>query len=98
MMKNMETVDRIEEKLIRERQNLNELEIKRNKKEEKIKERKKIIREYEMMLDQCRLSEANNIITANGLTLEEIMDAVKNGDLISLQEKIKEKKRNGEDH
>lgn len=84
----MNTIERIENKLEKERRTLAELEEKKEKIESKIKCCQKNIREYVMMIDQRRVTEVDSVITAKGLTLEEIMKAVQAGDLLSLQEKI----------
>lgn len=89
---NMNTTDKIKEKLEKEKIVLAEQEAKKDKIEAKIRCHIKNIKEYEMMLNQHRLSEADSVITATGLTLEEIMNAIKSGDLLSLQEKIEKEK------
>jgi len=65
-----------------------ELKEKRNKLDEKIKVKEKTIEQYKSNLTQLKFSEAQNVFTAKGVTIDEILTAVKNGDFSALQKRI----------
>lgn len=80
---------KVEEKLHKEKLNLEKLIEKRNSINEKIKAKEIEISKYEDMLKKDKFDSINSVLNANGLTIDEIMAAVKNGNLDTLQKKIK---------
>ena len=80
---------KVEEKLHKEKLNLEKLIEKRNSINEKIKSKEIEISKYEDMLKKDKFDSINSVLNANGLTIDEIMAAVKNGNLDTLQKKIK---------
>lgn len=72
----------------KEQGKLNVLQEKRQKLDEKIKESEAKIVKYTLMINQRKFSEVTDVLNVKGLSLEEVMTAIKNGDLLSLQEKI----------
>lgn len=79
---------KVEEKLHKEKLNLEKLIEKRNSINEKIKAKEIEISKYEDMLKKDKFDSINSVLNANGLTIDEIMAAVKNGNLDTLQKKI----------
>ncbi len=90
-------MDRINDLLTKEQAKLTELKEKRQKIDEKIKATETNILKYQGMLDQKKFSEVNDVLNSTGLSLEEVMSAIKNGDLLALQDKLLTKENhNGE--
>ena len=64
--------------------------LKAQKKEiyESIKKVESDVSKYQSILDKAKYDELTNVLQFKGLSLEEMVEAVKRGDLLSLQEKL----------
>lgn len=62
--------------------------------DEKIKKTENEIEKCNNIISQQKFSEVSQVLTAKGLTLDEIMEAVRSGDIISLQERLEESEKN----
>lgn len=91
----MMNLDNVTEKLKKEKKSLDLLMKKKNSYEEKIKVSENRIQKYESIINQHRFDEANSVLSASGLSLEDVMLAVKNGNLTDLQEKLTAKQAVG---
>ncbi|MEG2813588.1 MAG: hypothetical protein RSA79_03210 [Oscillospiraceae bacterium] len=80
----IETINLEEQKLLL-------LKSKRTNLDVKIKQKQALIDNQKELLEHKKFNEATDVLVANNLTLEEIMQAIKNGDVLSLQEKIDQK-------
>lgn len=87
----MAKIEKIEESKSKEKKHLDELYAKRDELNEKIKVSEKKIESYDMMINQKKFSEVSDVLNATGVSLGEVLEAFKNGNLNSLQEKIKVK-------
>lgn len=81
----------IEAKLLDERKALEELEQKRKKLDEKIAQKKKKIEDYENIQKTQLYENMDKQLGTLGLSREELLNALMNGDLIGLQDKIMNK-------
>ena len=77
----------------KETEKLNKLYEKKEEIEKKIEISKALIKKYTTTIEQRKFSEIKDVIHSNGISIEEILEAIKTGDLISLQEKINEKNK-----
>lgn len=84
-------MEKIHEKRAKEQEKLNGLLEKKAEIDERIKESENRIKKYTMMINEQKFTEVNDVISSTGLSLEEVMLAIKSGDLLSLQEKIESK-------
>jgi hypothetical protein len=84
-------MDKIYEKREKEQEKLKVLKKKREVLDGRIKDSESKIEQYTMMINQKKFSEVTDVISSTGLSLEEVMAAIKKGDLLSLQEKIEDK-------
>lgn len=80
----------IEEKIEKDKAVLNDLKEKKSKLEAKIKKVEESIEYNTMLINQTKFNEVNNVIASKGLSFDEIIKAINNGDLLSLQEKIEQ--------
>lgn len=80
----------IKEKLEKDEKTLKELKQKRNELNDKIKNLEENIKYNTMLLSQKKFNEVKNVISSKGLSIEEILKAVQNGDLLSLQTKMEQ--------
>jgi len=83
----------IEEKLKKEEKKLNDLKEKRRVIDEKIKKAENEVEKYNNIINQQKFSEVSHVLTAKGLTLDEIMEAIKSGDMATLQERLKQSEK-----
>lgn len=81
----------VSEKLKKEESKLSKLKAQRNELDEKIKKVENEISNLQNILQQKKFNELTQVFTAKGLTVEEIMQAVASGDMLSLQERIEKK-------
>lgn len=81
-------MEKILESRANEQARLKDLQEKRQKLDEKIKLSEGKIEKYTLMINQKTFSQVTDVLTVKGLSIEEVMAAIKNGDLLSLQEKI----------
>lgn len=87
----------IKEKLEKEEKRLQALKSQKITIEEKIKKTEAEIEKYSNLINQKKFSEMSEVLTANGLTIDEILKAVRSGDMLSLQERIEESVKNKEE-
>lgn len=87
----------IKEKLEKEENRLQALKSQKITIEEKIKKTEAEIEKYSNLINQKKFSEMSEVLTANGLTIDEILKAVRSGDMLSLQERIEESVKNKEE-
>ena len=78
----------LETKKARAQSELAELFIRKEKLEGQINEKENLIIQYDVMIKQKRFSAVEDVLHAKGLSLEDIISAIQNGDLMSLQDKI----------
>ncbi|MBD5403032.1 hypothetical protein HDR58_09625 [bacterium] len=72
-----------------EEEKLLKLEEKQNDLNRKIKDCKSNIEKYKLMKNNEQFSALSNALDGKGISIEEVMDAISSGNLLSLQEKIK---------
>lgn len=87
----------IKEKLEKEEKRLQALKSQKITIEEKIKKTEAEIEKYSNLINQKKFSEMSEVLTANGLTIDEILKAVRSGDMLSLQERMEESVKNKEE-
>lgn len=75
----------IQEKLDKEKKKLESLLEQRKELDEKIQKVQGNVNKYDAMIKQKAYKETDEILLANNLTLEMINEAIKSGDLTSLQ-------------
>lgn len=78
----------IKEKIKKDEETLNQLREKKDKIEQKISLIEARIQKNKILLNDKKFTEINDVIKAKGLTIEEIMQAVKKGDLLEIQDKL----------
>lgn len=78
----------INEKIEKKEQKLTNLKTERNKLDDRIKKLEDEIERYKNIVTQQKFSEVTQVLKSNGLTIDEIMQAVKSGDMLSLQERL----------
>lgn len=78
----------VKEKLQKEEKKLEALKLQRNLIDEKIKKVETEIERCNSIINQQKFSEATQVFTAKGLSIDEIMYAVQSGDLLSIQERM----------
>lgn len=78
----------IETKIAEEKKALEDLEAKKKKIEEKIALKKKKIDDYENILMTKQYSDIDNQLDSLGVSREELLNALMNGDLLALQNRI----------
>lgn len=81
-------MEKIIESRAKEEGKLKDLLVKRQKLDEKIKASEGRIENYTLMINQRQFSQVTDVLNVKGLSLEEVMAAIKNGDLLSLQDKL----------
>ena len=88
----------IKEKLEKEQKKLANLIEQKKVIDDKIKKVQREIEQCSSVIKQQRYSEVTEVLESRGLTVEEIMQAVKTGDMLSLQERLDDMARKGEEH
>lgn len=78
----------IQEKIKKDQETLTLLKEKREKLNEKIKRVEERIDRNTTILNDMRFTELNNVIRSKGLNIDEILEAVRTGDLLSIQDKL----------
>lgn len=81
-------MNEIKNKLGNEKKSLADLEVKKKKLEEKILAKKKKIDEYSNLIQCKQYTDIDNQLDNLGLSREALLMALKNNDLLSLQEAI----------
>lgn len=89
----------INEKIEKETKKLEELKAQREKVQEKINVLDEKIEKVENEIQRCnnilyqeKFNEVDHVLSSNGLTLDEIINAIQSGDVSSLQKQIEKKK------
>ena len=72
----------------KEKKNLEKLTARKKELEEKIKKSEAKLRGYEVMKNNDTFNVLSGIVQEKGLTVEEVLSALQNGDLLSLQEQM----------
>lgn len=78
----------LREKLEKEEKKLKNLKEQRATLDEKIKKVEKEIEKCTNVLNQQKFSEVTQVLHAKGLTIDEILNAVRTGDVLALQERM----------
>ena len=89
MMANMST-EKLQELLEREEIRLDNYKKKRTELDEKIRATEAAIQKYRVMLNNNQYLGFVSLVQEKGISLNEIMTAIQQGDLLSLQERIEE--------
>lgn len=87
----------ITDKIKKDKAMVKKLMDKRKDIDEKIKELSNVIEKNEMLLNNEKFNEATKVMNSKGFSLEELLSAVKNGDLTSLQDKIENAEKEEKD-
>lgn len=72
----------------KEESNLKRYKAKRAEYDEKVRKSESKLREYKTMQNSEKFNDFSAIVQKNGLSVEDILTALKNGDLLSLQEQM----------
>ena len=88
-MANMST-EKLQELLEREEIRLDNYKKKRTELDEKIRATEAAIQKYRVMLNNNQYLGFVSLVQEKGISLDEIMTAIQQGDLLSLQERIEE--------
>lgn len=83
----------IQEQLQVEKEKYDKLIAKREKLNNNIRECEDSIEKLQSKLNEENYIKTNSIINATGLTLDEVLNAIRNKDLLSLQEKIENQEK-----
>lgn len=78
----------IKEKIDKDKEALILLKEKKDKLNEKIKKLEERIEKNTTILNDMRFNELNEVIKSKGLNIDEILEAVRAGDLLSIQNKL----------
>lgn len=78
----------INEKIEKIQKKIDTLMAQRNELDIKIKNKQEELDKYVSILNQKKFDEMQEVLTAKGLTVNELIAAVKNGDIASLQEHL----------
>ena len=89
-------MNEIKNKLGKEKNSLADLEVKKKKLEEKILAKKKKIDEYSNLIQCKQYTDIDNQLDNLGLSREALLMALKNNDLLSLQEAIENQSKAGQ--
>lgn len=82
------TSEKLTELINKERSNLKKLTEKKAEIDAKIKKCEAKLQEYEMMSNSQQFGTLTSAISKSGLSVDDLLSALKNGDLLSLQEKM----------
>lgn len=82
------TSEKLTELINKERSNLKKLTEKKAEIDAKIKKSESKLQEYEMMSNSQQFGTLTSAISKSGLSVDDLLSALKNGDLLSLQEKM----------
>lgn len=78
----------VKERLEKANKKLEVLKAQKKEIDEAIKKVEADVSKYQSILDKAKYDELTNVLQFKGLSLEEMVEAVKRGDLLSLQEKL----------
>ena len=87
----------IKEKLTKAEKKLQTLKEQKAVIDEKIKKTENEIERYNSIINQKKFSEVSQVLSAKGLTIDEIMRAVQAGNMLSLQERMEESTKENTD-
>lgn len=82
------TSEKLNELITREKNSLKKLYEKRAEIDAKIKKGETKLQEYEMMSNSQQFGALTSVISKNGLSVDDLLAAIQNGDLLTLQEKL----------
>lgn len=82
------TTDKLNGLIAKEKAKLEKLVEKRNEIDEQIKQCEVKLNEYEMMANSQKYDALASVVKQSGLALEDVVAALKNGDLLGLQERM----------
>lgn len=82
------TTEELKVKIQEEEKALNDLEIKKKKIEDRISIKKKKIEDYRMIVQTRQYTDIDNQLDSLGVTREDLLEALANGDLNGLQNRI----------
>lgn len=77
--------------------NIENLEAKKEEIEEKLKKSRTKLQEYRMMENSQKYGALSSAVSQKGLSLDDILSALQNGDLLSLQEQMEAAENKNED-
>lgn len=80
----------VHEKLEKANKKLESLKAHRKDIDENIKKVEADVAKYQSIIDKAKFDELANTLQVSGLSLDDMVTAVKNGDFLALQEKIKD--------
>lgn len=80
----------------KEQENLEKLRKKKAELDEKIKKSEAKLQEYEMMNNSRKFDMLQGVVKGTGLSVDDIMLALQNGDFLSLQEQMEAKAKEEE--
>lgn len=80
----------------KEQENLDKLKKKRADLDEKIRKSEAKLQEYEMMNNSRKFDMLQGVVKGTGLSMDDIMLALQNGDFLSLQEQMEAKEKEEE--
>lgn len=81
-------IEKLKENKAKEIKKLEILNEKKSDIDEKIKNAEAQIKKIDVLLNQEKMEEASITLSATGITFDELLEAIKKGDLLTLQEKI----------
>lgn len=87
-------MERISEKLEREKQELDKLYKKRDRIIETIRAKESKVQDYENQLRLEKYNSADHVLSMNGLSLDDLLFAIQNNDLSTIQSLMNENKEN----
>ena len=86
----------IKDKVRKDEETLIQLKEKKAKLDEKIAKLEERIENNKVILNDMKFTEINNVIKSKGLSVDEILQAVKNGDLLAIQDKLEQRQQEQE--
>ena len=82
--------------IAKEQENIDKLKKKRADLDEKIRKSEAKLQEYEMMNNSRKFDMLQGVVKETGLSMDDIMSALQNGDFLALQEQMEAKAKEGE--
>lgn len=96
------TNDKLQKLIAKEESNIKALDAKIAELTEKKRKSENKLKEYRTMENSQKFSALSDIVEKSGLSVEEILFAIQNGDMLTLQEKMEaslnDNKEDGEDY
>mgnify|MGYP006920847194 CR=1 FL=1 len=82
----------LNEKIKQESERLKELQKKREELDQKIKKSESVLERYHLMKNSERYEAIQRATESSGLSIDDILSALKSGDILGLQERMEEAK------